>query len=96
MKKLISILTLGAMLASVNSFAAPVEYFKAVLESMPLQQALWRDSDLEVAGIKNTMTNRCPGCFTFEVALKKSEKNLRPLVFNTKLDLSTQLIEVTR
>lgn len=51
------------------SWAAPVEYFRAVLSSDTLKNVMRAEGTLQVGNITHVATYRCLGCFDFDVEL---------------------------
>ena len=77
-------LCLAVFLLATSSFAARVQYFKAVLESEALASALREENSQDVLVIKNTQVYRCPGCYDFEVTISTGMADEKSVTFSTE------------
>ncbi len=70
-----AILALSVVLSS-TVWAAPSEYFIAVLGSSTLKKVMTAEGTSQIKGIEKTMTYRCLGCFDFSVTLQGSNTSV--------------------
>ena len=100
MKKLaLAFLALGL---SLTAFAAPANYYTAVLNSQAVGEISEEMTALGVANltkVENTATFRCPGCFAFQLTYTKltvGGELKKTFTVQTRLDYRNNNIFVDR
>jgi hypothetical protein len=73
-----------SLIFSLTLWAAPSEYFIAVLRSDTLKKVMTAEGASRIESIEKTMTYRCLGCFDFAVVLESS--NASTITLTTRLN----------